>query len=925
MVPALPTSTTKTARQARSSSLSVHPTPYSAQAATATRRRKQQQPINHLGPPSPFDGHDSPRSPLLSPGYMKKLLKEKVEEAGGYKRMWDKWWKSWLIVLALGSALGAWLLLREPPPLWIPKRPYDLQPYTHLSHSTPLTLPTSTRIIHITKEFGPATMGGLGVMLTSLTLAQSQSPFLTPSVILPHYSFLSSPSTSPFASQITHFVDLRIPILTRNRKKRQIITCPVSLLRWPYPAPVDFLHPSSSSSPDDEPSPPKQEDFVEIYLIGPGDQNPFHVAFQATDAGDVYTAYKPLKQEWKDLWFAKAASELVWLLSHDGARAYHVDAEEGDDGDDERGGDFDGTGGVDGVFGRRLREEEGDDDVGPSTRPRGVDVVHLHGATNAMVAYYLRHKEGLIQDEEDVVPPAIVYTLHDTVDEVEYSNLMSNALTFLDFANETDEVDFRSRLSPYTLTGGRRGTQIFPSSLAIDLADMVTFVSRTIAADLVEGRFEFNMKDLVMPSISQRASEGAFVGITNGVDFEVESKNPFTSPVLRELGISFPRVGSNVTDPSTLYSPPSALTPSERPARLSFTQSKLEAKRHLINTLPQHFQPDDESRPWFLFVGRFQYNKGCQFFEPILRLISDANIPQLDARLVLLGTRNNYPHSHLRQLAQRYPNHLTFIDSLDFQNEWGTVLRMASDFALVPSFSEAFGLVAVEGMLFGMRVVSSGVGGLGEILVDSVAATAREKEDDEEDRDEERLGNSFLFDLYARNSTSGEKRDLGLSPSRARVEMWELEPAVKACEEAVRRAVGSWRVFNAGESEDEWVRREMDVRGLVSNALKLKWSREGGPVEEYVRVYDLAFSSHHHTLPNLNIPHGTYTTPPIAHGGHDLVSGEEGAEVIQNRGDSPLPSHEPAPVLPVYKIWAPRKSPRPKKRLPSPPKKPKKL
>lgn len=636
-------------------------------------------------------------------------------------------------------------------------RPYALQTYRHFDFSLPTTLEPATRIFHVAKEFGPATMGGLGVMLTALAIAQSASPNLSISVILPHYSYLRD------SHEATTFVDLEIPISGR-RGKISHVGCRVSLLEWEYSANVDFLNPDLGFAQR------RESRTIDIYLIGPGDRTPFDVAFKASDAGDVYSAYKPLKQEWKDLWFAKATSKLVAYLSvEDESAAYEEDLTRG------------------------TEEEE----AKPVSSRRGVDVVHLHGATNAMVAYYLRQTEA--SDALSLRSPAIVYTLHDSLDEPEYSNLVSNVRTFLDPSSSPLAL---SSLAPYI-----HSSQLFTSSLGIDLSDLTTFVSQSIATDIVEGRFHFSLRDLVMPSIFARAASHSFFGITNGLDFTELSKNPFLSPVLLANDLAFPRVGPNLTDYSTFWTREPTATPafigSTGLETVSFSHTKERAKSLLVDSFPDLFHPSDVDTPFFLFIGRFQHNKGCAFFHPLLRTLASS---PLSGRLLVLGTPNNYPLSSLQQLQRQYPAHMTLLPSLSFQAEWGPVIRMASDFAFVPSFSEAFGLVAAEGMLFGMAVVSTGVGGLGEFL--------------EEMNEEGREGNAFMWELEGGEdwSTKAVGRKVGGREGRG-------------CEEAVRRAVEGWR-RRTDASETGWVERERFVRRLVAQALELNWNREKGPVEE---------------------------------------------------------------------------------------------
>lgn len=601
-------------------------------------------------------------------------------------------------------------------------------------------------------------MGGLGVMLTALAIAQFQTDSLKISVVLPHYAFL----TPLYSKGIRYHSTIDVPIGNATGRSRQSVECKISLLRWEYTDAGDFLSPLSSN-----PLPPTIKS-INIYLVGPGNKSPFTAAFQVPNPEAIYSSPRPLPQEWKDLWFAKAAS--LFVLS--------------------------------------LKETV-----------EKVDVVHLHGATNAMIANWLRESGRRI--------PAIVYTLHDSLDEVEYTNLVSNIVHFLDTSGSTPFAPYHPRqllYSPDEFTNLDHSSpllsltpwihheryqnvlpslyktdnrQLFSSALGIDLADQITFVSRSIARDLVEGRFRFPGEELVMPSMLQRARTGDFVGVSNGLDFTVEGRNPFTSRSLLEKGLAFPRVGEGLLDERTFSK------------GTSFVEKKRRAKQHLISLLPQYFSPTDLDRPLLLFIGRYQYNKGVEFFSPLLDHLS-ANS---SAHLVALGTRNNYPIHLLRSLAQKHPHQFTCIESSTFQEEFGTIIRLASDFAFVPSFSEAFGLVAVEGMLFGQGVISSGVGGLKEFLV----------EVDNEGRE----GNAHLFEIFP----SGERVDEEIVESlarKARPGMLDLRAGIEDCLRVVDVAIRAWRVREDGA----WVDRERFVRRMVNTALELRWDRENGPVDE---------------------------------------------------------------------------------------------
>ncbi|KAG0667551.1 hypothetical protein C6P46_000086 [Rhodotorula mucilaginosa] len=598
----------------------------------------------------------------------------------------------------------------------------------------------------------------------------AQSPFLSIAVALPHYSYLSDRLPS---SAFEPCANLSIPIadqswyrrLLRHHRRTRTYRCPVTRLRWPL---------ATGGGRNDSP-------LIDIFLLGPSDEKPFSVAFHAKNEGDIYSAYKPLKQEWKDLFFARAAAELV----------------------------------------RHLANEQ---PVGRASTA-AIDVVHLHGATNAMVGYFLR-----AESPSPSSSVAVVYTLHDSLDEVEYSNLIANVRPFLPLAETSvaqTDAEVLQPLHPYIY---RSGTQLFTSALGVDLSDVTTFVSRSIASDIVGRRFRFHLEDLVMPSIAANAARGDFIGVTNALDFSDPTKNPFRSEQLIRAGVAFSETDLTPSDGAVDDKDP----PRDEPP---LTSAKTRARRLLVAALPELFSVEDLHRPWFLFIGRYQYNKGCQFFETLVDLLASS---PTSGRLVLLGARNNYPFDELSRLAVRFPSHVTLIDDRTpavshIQREWGAVLRMASDIAFVPSLSEAFGLVAAEALLFGMPVLSTGVGGLREFL-DPIP----DGSDDDDSPSVPRTGNSYLFDLFPDRDTAatqGAEQDYSQSAEDVRPSEALLAPARAALRAQAEIALRDWSRRQeapfASETEDF-------CRRLVSQALSLRWDRPGGPVEEYTRVYDRA-------------------------------------------------------------------------------------
>src|SRR6185312_10177956 len=236
---------------------------------------------------------------------------------------------------------------------------------------------------------------------------------------------------------------------------------------------------------------PKQavsRQILTVYLIGPSTTYPFDRAFQVDKITDIYASPPGLPQEWKDLYFCKAAADFIAYQSATSDTPLFQNAEAGD---------------------------------------HAVDLVHVHGATNALTIEFMNiiEKNGGFSRGA----PTIVYTLHDYLDELEYSNELKNINRFMDTEDVTE------RLVDKYLYGYR----VYPSALGIDNSHVSTFVSRHMAKQLVEGQLDFRYKELVMPSIRAKARDGYFVGITNGVD--LSNFNPFADRTLFTSKTIYPK------------------------------------------------------------------------------------------------------------------------------------------------------------------------------------------------------------------------------------------------------------------------------------------------------------------------------------------------------------------------------------------------
>jgi len=374
-----------------------------------------------------------------------------------------------------------------------------------------------------------------------------------------------------------------------------------------------------------------------------------------------------------------------------------------------------------------------------------ISYVHLHGATNALLVPFMR---GLPAPPHPGATPqgsSLVYTLHDYEDETRYQVGRDILERFTPFPFENDPVTYPVM-----------GQGVYPSTFGIRDADIVTCVSRTMATSILAGELEYTNRPLTIEDIVDVASERRFFGIGNGVDLDL--LNPFHHPGLKAAGLHF-RPGSSVVE------------------------QKLNAKAYLVKkgVIPMIYQHLRIA----LYVGRFQKGKGM--------VKCEAAAPEFGRRgalLILMGQANDYDMSALRARKD-----VLIIDDFRQQEEFGVFLRLAADLVFVPSQIEAFGLVAVEGLLFGCPVVTSAVGGLRDFLIDRNEAPPGTPH------------NAYFF----------KYQDLA----------------------SLRRAIDEVCDYLDLLAQTPPGREELSQK-LITTAQGMSWGRSGGPAEQYRAVYHLA-------------------------------------------------------------------------------------
>jgi D-inositol-3-phosphate glycosyltransferase len=133
----------------------------------------------------------------------------------------------------------------------------------------------------------------------------------------------------------------------------------------------------------------------------------------------------------------------------------------------------------------------------------------------------------------------------------------------------------------------------------------------------------------------------------------------------------------------------------------------------------------DKSKLIVSFVGRIQPHKGP---EVLIRAISEMMVhnPELRADLQVLITGGasgvrNYEDIRMRELVTwlKLDDVIKFLDPIS--REKIPDLYRSSDLVCVPSYSESFGLVALEAQACGTPVVASAVGGLRTAVADGIS------------------------------------------------------------------------------------------------------------------------------------------------------------------------------------------------------------
>jgi glycogen synthase len=640
--------------------------------------------------------------------------------------------------------------------------------YSHLDTDMQSQIEKGTRVYHVTKEFGPATLTDIGKQVTAMAAAQQKSNMTEVAIVMPFYTFMRR-------LNIEKEIDMMVEIRGKRTSQIQNVEFRVWKMMHAFNPPlqppnkyeyqmIDGVNTSVMITPQ-RPTPP--EDAVPVYMIGHGNKRPFNQAYKCRLVEQIYDE-NDLPNEWRDQYFAKAAAA---FLAH---KATATDEES--------------------IF-------------APIRIVPRVDIVHLHGASNAYVAKHLHDKR--VAEDLGPRPPAIVYTMYNDDQDIHYANAFRNVKKFLDHMVEREE------LQKYV-----HGQRMYMSRLAIDRAEVVTVAGRTLAKDIVEGRNDFHLKELVMDSLLKKVENARFFGIHHGVDYH-SSEHPFMSDKLVHRNFAFPPYAFHAiqNQPSLFAEETGYLGQNvlqDTTWRLSENVNdfvitlKDRAKRYLVKR--SLFTDADIKRPMVLFRGTLEKGTGVEMLAEAATYFVKHNI-----RFVILAKTGNYPAEEIKQLQARHPHHINVLLTPKDERKYGIFLRSAADLVFVPNSQ---GYEAAEGMVFGAPVISPGTGPLSGLFIDRPTSKY-----------------SMRRQVDVTFATPNVKSEKGALVTSSEYYNSYLYNSTETLELAIRDASNDHRTLR----KDKALKEEYVLR-MVRSALTLAWDRGHyqGPVHEYNQIYEMA-------------------------------------------------------------------------------------
>ena len=312
-------------------------------------------------------------------------------------------------------------------------------------------------------------------------------------------------------------------------------------------------------------------------------------------------------------------------------------------------------------------------------------VVHAHGATNVPVLMFLR----FTQREQKI---RLVYTVHDYNSEPKLKYAAHKIAEYVSFRGHTSNRCVHGRRHSFAcaLTGGTpRGTPDYlgRSSLGAEYFAACADDISTVSAGMIKHVMDISdgYAELLLKFRSEQRLWPISNWVTNALWTEARSLVP---------------LGDTIA-------------------------GKAEAKRKLFALFPEYGIGQDDLTLSEIacvigWVGRFEHNKGLLLLPEILEAACESTCSLVIAGHVTSKQSKRALATQMKKMRaisqQKKCSFMLFADKKQ-QNMYAGIIRASQDIVIVPSISEAFGLVAAEALAYGTIPVVSEVGGLSEIVI----------------------------------------------------------------------------------------------------------------------------------------------------------------------------------------------------------------
>lgn len=296
------------------------------------------------------------------------------------------------------------------------------------------------------------------------------------------------------------------------------------------------------------------------------------------------------------------------------------------------------------------------------------------------------------------------------------------------------------------------------------------FLRECIETETDDPQWEYLRKLFTLAHLQNKA-----VGINNGIVFR-----------------DFCPIGKLIKDPRNLY------------------QEKLRLKHELAAKLSgsRLVWKLDPSLPLILYVGRYSPEKGPEVFEQV---IHDCN-----GRANFVAVGRGMTDNVFRVLVKhsRQTDNVFVTASEIEQAMYIELLRAAADIILIPSHRDAFGLVGPEGLANGSIILTTGVGGLKDVVQQLQYSNK-----------DQTSGNGIFYEDMPEGS--------GYNPSLA---------------QGLNQILNLWKILTQEQIN------KLQQR-IIQEASRFDWCAPGGSIHKYLDLYYDLINTHSNSIsPNSIFP-----------------------------------------------------------------------